>query len=255
MRGAVADLPRIIALCRAHGARLMVDEAHGTGVLGATGAGASELLHVQDAVDLRTGSFGKSLGSAGGFVAGSRELIDFLRFTSRAFLFTTSSVPAALGAALEAVRICRSPEGRERCERLLANALRLHAGLTELGFSVVAPTRLADGSEVVTPIVPVVVGDDELAMRLWRGLFDAGLFCNVALHPAVRRGSALLRMSVRAVHEPEHLDAALDRLARVARSVGLLPLPRPRLVPPLSPREPDVEVTAPVELEEVCAVA
>src|SRR5918912_121887 len=111
MEGDVADLPRIVELCRAHGARLMVDEAHAAGVLGARGAGASELLGVERDVDLRMGTFSKSLASCGGFIAGPHDVIDFLRVASRAFLFTASAVPAAVGAALAAVRICRSDEG------------------------------------------------------------------------------------------------------------------------------------------------
>jgi 8-amino-7-oxononanoate synthase len=111
MEGDVAPLPRIVELCRAHGARLMVDEAHGAGVLGARGAGAAELFGVEDGVDLRMGTFSKSLASCGGFIAGSSEVIDFLRITSRAFLFTAAAVPAAVGAALAALRVIRSDDG------------------------------------------------------------------------------------------------------------------------------------------------
>ena len=111
MEGDIAPLPRIVELCQAYGARLMVDEAHGAGVLGARGAGASELFGVEADVDLRMGTFSKSLASCGGFIAGPHEVIDFLRISSRAFLFTASGVPAAVGAALAALRIIRSPEG------------------------------------------------------------------------------------------------------------------------------------------------
>ena len=111
MEGDVAPLPEIVELCQAHGARLMVDEAHGAGVLGARGAGTSELLGVEDQVDLRMGTFSKSLASCGGFIAGSHEVIDFLRIQSRAFLFTAAAVPAAVGAALAALRIVRSQDG------------------------------------------------------------------------------------------------------------------------------------------------
>src|SRR5215210_5588785 len=110
MEGDVAPLPQIVELCRAHGARLMVDEAHGAGVLGARGAGTAELFGVEDGVDLRMGTFSKSLASCGGFIAGSAEVIDFLRITSRAFLFTAAAVPAAVGAALAALRIVRSAD-------------------------------------------------------------------------------------------------------------------------------------------------
>src|ERR671936_79931 len=137
MEGDVAPLPQIVELCRAHGARLMVDEAHGAGVLGARGAGTAELFGVEDRVDLRMGTFSKSLASCGGFIAGSHEVIDFLRISARAFLFTAAAVPAAVAAALEAVRICRSPDGPELFARVLDNARHLHAGLRELGYRVV----------------------------------------------------------------------------------------------------------------------
>jgi len=215
MEGDVCDLPTVARLCRAHGARLMVDEAHAAGVLGERGAGASEALGVEDDVDLRMGTFSKSLASCGGFIAGSSEVIDYLRIHARAFLFTAAAVPAAVAAALAAVRICRSPEGVELLRRLLDNARYLHAGLTELGFNVVAPTRALDGSELATPIVPVVVGDDWQAVLLWKALYDAGVYTNVALYPAVPRGGALLRTSVMATHERDQLDRALEIFARV----------------------------------------
>ena len=137
MEGDIAPLPRIVELCQAYGARLMVDEAHGAGVLGARGAGACELFGVEADVDLRMGTFSKSLASCGGFIAGSHEVIDFLRVTSRAFLFTASGVPAAVGAALAALRIIRSPEGPELFARVLDNARYLNRGLHDLGFRVV----------------------------------------------------------------------------------------------------------------------
>src|SRR5215212_1282888 len=139
MEGDVADLPRIVELCKAHGARLMVDEAHGAGVLGARGAGASELLGVEREVDLRMGTFSKSLASCGGFIAGSHEVIDYLRVTSRAFMFTAAAVPAAVGAALAALRIVRSEDGPPLFARVLENASYLNRGLHELGFQVVEP--------------------------------------------------------------------------------------------------------------------
>src|SRR5207248_6898179 len=101
---------------------------------------------------------------------------------SRAFMFTASGVPASVGAALAAVRICRSEEGQQLFARVLDNAGYLHRGLRELGLQVVEPTRLADGTEVVTPVVPVVIGDDWKAALLWKALYDAGLYVNVALH-------------------------------------------------------------------------
>jgi 8-amino-7-oxononanoate synthase len=222
MEGDVCDLPHVVEVCRKHGARLMVDEAHGVGVLGARGAGACEAFGVEELVDLRMGTFSKSLASCGGFIAGPADVVEFLRIQSRAFMFTASSVPAAIGAALAAVRICRSSEGPALFARVLENARYLNRGLNSLGFSVVEPTHLADGTDLFTSVVPVLVGDDWQAALFWKALYDAGVYTNVALYPAVPRGRALLRTSVMATHEKEHLDRALDIFERVGKQAGLI---------------------------------
>jgi 8-amino-7-oxononanoate synthase len=232
MEGDIAPLGEICELCSRYGARLMVDEAHAAGVLGASGAGTAELLGVSERVDLRVGTFSKSLASCGGFVAGSAEVIDYLRVSSRAFLFTASAVPAAIGAALSALRVLRSEDGPALLARALENALRLRDGLADIGYAVVAPQTLpGDGSvqehapglragpdgthTIVTPIVPVLVGDDWKAALLWKALYDAGVFVNTGLHPAVPPGGALLRTSVMATHDAATLDRALETFARV----------------------------------------
>ena len=158
----------MVELCRRYGARLMVDEAHGVGVIGARGAGASELFGVESSVDLRMGTFSKSFASCGGFIAGPAEVIEYLRIAARAFLFSAAAVPSAVGAALAALRVIRS-EGPELMAKLLDNAAYLHAGLTEIGLRVVEPTELPDGSRALTPIVPVIVGDDMVRRRLLEG--------------------------------------------------------------------------------------
>src|SRR5215208_7463985 len=219
MEGDVAPLPDIIALCREHGARLMIDEAHGVGVLGARGAGACELMDVEDQVDLRMGTFSKSLASCGGFIAGPADVIDFLRVQSRSFMFTAAAVPAAIGAALGALKIIRSEEGPDLMAKVLANARYLHDGLADLGYGVMEPNRMPDGSGLITPIVPVLIGDDWKAVMLWKALYDASVYVNVAIYPAVQRGGALLRTSVMATHEREHLDRALDAFGRVKDEV------------------------------------
>jgi 8-amino-7-oxononanoate synthase len=218
MEGDIAPLPEIADLCEEYGARLMVDEAHALGVLGARGAGTCELLGVENRVDLRMATFSKSLASAGGVIAGTADVIEYLRLNARSFIFTASAVPAAVAATLAAVRICRSDEGRELMGRTLANARYLHAGLAGLGFDLVSPTRLADGTEVVTTVVPVVVGEDWKAALLWRALYDAGVFVNVAVHPAVGPAGALLRTSVMASHDEQTLDLALERFGAVKRA-------------------------------------
>jgi 8-amino-7-oxononanoate synthase len=252
MEGDIAPLHEICELCERYGARLMVDEAHGAGVLGSRGAGTAELLGVADRVDLRMGTFSKSLASCGGFVAGSHEVIEYLRLYSRAFLFTASAVPAAVGAALAALRVLRSPDGPPLLARVLENARHLRDGLEAQGFAVVQPQMLpseasvqehapglraasagGDGSAasqtIVTPIVPVLVGDDWKAALLWRALYDEGVFVNTALHPAVPPGGALLRTSVMATHDTATLDRALEAFARVKRAFEVEhgPLPAP----------------------------
>ncbi len=222
MEGDVCDLPPIVDLCKRFGARLMVDEAHGVGVLGSRGAGACELFGLEDEVDLRMGTFSKSLASCGGFVAGTEEVIEYLRIASRAFIFSASAVPAAVGAALGALRIIRS-EGPDLFERLLGNAAYLRQGLRDLGLKVVEPGTLPDGTEATTPVVPVMVGEDWQAVLLWKALFDAGLYTNVALHPAVPPGGALLRTSLMATHERDHLDRALGIFDRVTGDFPDLP--------------------------------
>ena len=255
MEGDIAPLNDICDLCERYGARLMVDEAHGAGVLGARGAGTAELLGVADRVDLRMGTFSKSLASCGGFVAGTSDVIEYLRLYSRAFLFTASAVPAAIGAALAALRVVRSDDGPPLLARVLENARQLRDGLQERGFAVVSPQALpldarvqehapgllagaGDDSlrqTIVTPIVPVLVGDDWKAALLWRALYDAGVFVNTALHPAVAPGGALLRTSVMATHDQATLARALDAFARVKREFesehGPLPGPSAHVSP------------------------
>jgi 8-amino-7-oxononanoate synthase len=208
MEGDMASLPEITELCGRHGARLMVDEAHAVGVLGERGTGACEAYGVEDSVDLRMGTFSKSLASCGGYIAGPADVIDFLRIQSRAFMFTASAVPAAVGAALGALRILRSEEGPQLMERTLENARYLREGLKRLGYETI-------DSDPVTPVIPALVGDDWQAVLLWRALYDAGVYVNVAIHPAVPPGGALLRTSVMATHEREHLDRALTMFEKV----------------------------------------
>ena len=235
MEGDVAPLPEIAELCERFGARLMVDEAHALGVLGARGAGTCELLGVEDRVDLRMATFSKSLASCGGVIAGPADVIEFLRIQSRPFMFTASGVPAAVGAALAAVRICRSDEGRELFARVLDNARYLHRGLSELGLRVVEPprgwptaprsSRRSSRSSSATTGRPCCCG---------RRSTSAGVFVNTAMHPAVPPGGALLRTSVMATHDHATLDQALEIFAAAKREFEAEhgPLPGPPEPPP-----------------------
>jgi 8-amino-7-oxononanoate synthase len=165
------------------------------------------------------GTFSKSLASCGGFVAGPREVVEYLRISSRAFLFTAAAVPAAVGAALAALRVVRSADGPPLLRAVQDNARYVRDGLEERGFAVVEPQRLPAGhpygADIVTPIIPVLIGDDWQAGLMWKGLYEAGVFVNTALHPAVPPGQALLRTSVMATHDAATLEQALDAFARV----------------------------------------
>ena len=186
MEGDVAPLPEIAELCRRFGARLMVDEAHALGVLGARGAGTAELLGVEDRVDLRMATFSKSLASCGGVIAGPADVIEFLRIQSRPFMFTASAVPGRGRSGAGGGQDLPLRRGPASCSRACSTTRdTCTPGSARSGFAVVEPTRLADGTEIVTPVVPVVVGDDWKAGLLWKALYDAGVYVNVAIHPAV----------------------------------------------------------------------
>jgi len=205
MEGDMAPLRQIADVCDEYGARLLVDEAHALGVLGPKGAGLSADASIQP--DLVMGTFSKSLASCGGFLIGPRSVLDWFRIACRPFLFTASGVPAALGAALAAVRIAVEEDWRR--EAVAARSAQLRDGLRDLGF--------VAGGDPGSPIVPVHIGDDMQAVLLWRALLDHGVYVNCAVAPAVSPKRALLRTSVMATHTERHIDDALH-IFEVARS-------------------------------------
>ncbi|MFF5173715.1 aminotransferase class I/II-fold pyridoxal phosphate-dependent enzyme [Micromonospora sp. NPDC000089] len=223
MQGDLSDIVTVTGLSRRYGARLLVDEAHAVGVLGPDGQGVAALAGLADGMDLRMGTFSKALGGSGGFVTGPADVIDFLRVQARAFMFTAAAPAGGLGATLTGIEIARSAEGEERRERLAANASRLRGALTELGFGVPPAPVWDSGVQVQTPILRVPAPDDETAARMWRHLYDEGVYVNVALYPAVPRGQAQLRVCVMATHTREQLDRVVDAFASLARTlpVGL----------------------------------
>jgi 8-amino-7-oxononanoate synthase len=169
------------------------------------------------------GTFSKSLASCGGFIVGPADVIEYLRISSRAFIFSASAVPAAVGAALAALRVIRS-EGPDLFAALLGNAEYLREGLRSLGLRVIEPGTLPDGTVATTPVVPVIVGEDWQATLLWKALYDAGVYTNVAIHPAVPPSGALLRTSLMATHTREQLDRALAIIEKTI--AGFPDLPR-----------------------------
>jgi 8-amino-7-oxononanoate synthase len=208
MEGDVADLPGILKLAKPYGARVYVDEAHGIGVLGATGAGAAEHLGVLDEVDLVMGTFSKSLASVGGFIAGERAVIEYLKHTARPFVFSASLPAASTAAVAAALGIMRKEP--ERRQRLLRIAGFLREELRARGFHVLPGE---------TAIVPVVIQEETDLCRLCRALLEDGIYINPVLRPAAAQN--LLRISCTAAHTEHHVDRLVSTLAKTARALGI----------------------------------
>jgi 8-amino-7-oxononanoate synthase len=206
MEGDLAPLPEIVGLADRYDAFVMLDEAHATGVLGSKGEGALEHFGLHGQVQVVMGTLGKALGSVGGFIAGSRDLVDVLAGSARSFLFTTSLPASAAAAALASLRILRAEP--ERVERLWNNAQRLHAGLTELGFQV---------AREAAPILPVFLADGSAASLMSAGLFERGVVVQPVGPPYVPAGTSRLRVIASAAHSPEDVAEALAAFGALAR--------------------------------------
>ena len=217
MDGDLARLDELAAVKREFSALLMVDDAHGTGVLGKTGRGSAELLGVMAEIDIQMGTFGKALGSFGAYVAASRELVDYLINWARSFIFSTSLPPAVLAASLAALDLVDSAEGIRLREKLAANAELFRDGLREAGFSTM-------GSE--TQIVPLLVGEAGPAMEFTRQLLEEGIFAQGIRPPTVPAGSCRLRCTVMATHTEDDLKRAVAVMAKVGKRLGITDLGR-----------------------------
>jgi len=210
MEGDIADLPKLVPLCRKYGAALAVDDAHSIGVLGPTGAGTAEHFGLTHDVDLIVGTFSKSLASIGGFVAGDEYVIHYLRHHARSMIFTAALPASNTAGVLAALEILEQEP--ERRVALWENTRRLANGLKSMGFDI-GPSE--------TPIVPVLIGPLEQTLVVWRKLFDAGVFTNPVVPPAVPPSQCRLRASVMATHTAEQVDFALEAFAGVTRAVGV----------------------------------
>ena len=207
MDGDLAPLPELAALCRDHGAALMVDDAHGFGVLGVDGRGAPEQLGTRP--DIYVATMGKSLGAAGAFVAGSETLIEYLIQRARSFVFSTAPPPAIAAAAREALRIIRVEP--ERRAQLHANIARLVNGAAQLGIHLGAP-GIADSGIGLTPILPLVIGDSARTMAVSRALFERGCWVAGIRPPTVPAGTSRLRITLSATHTADQVDGLLDAM-------------------------------------------
>ena len=211
MEGNIVDLPTLVEIKEEYGARLLIDDAHSVGVLGPNGGGTGEHYGMQDRVDLTMITFSKSFASIGGAVAGPEDVIHYLKHHSRPLIFSASMPGSAVATVLACLDIMeREPERRRR---LWENASYLRGGLNSLGFDTA-------GSE--TPIIPVASGNMEKTFIFWRALYDAGIFTNPVLPPAVPENACRLRTSVMATHTREQLDRVLDAFQCVGRQLGIL---------------------------------
>ena len=211
MEGDLANLSEIVKLKERYGARLLLDDAHGIGVMGANGRGTAEYFGVEDRVDVIMGTFSKSFASTGGFVAGDEDVIYYIKHNARPMIFSAAIPPTQAAAALAALDIIeREPERRVQ---LWENVHRLKRGVDELGFNT---------GNSMSPIVPIIIGDEYQLIFFWKRLFEQGLFTNAAVPPSVEPGRALIRMSCIATHKPEHVDRALSILEATGREFGLL---------------------------------
>ncbi len=211
MSGNIVNLPELVRIARQYNARIMLDDAHGLGVLGKGGRGTANHFGLDEQVDIIMGTFSKSFASLGGFIAAEKPVIEYIKHHSPALIFSASMTPPQVAAVLKALEIIKSEP--ERIERLHYNANKVRQGLKNLGFNVL------DGQ---TPIVPVVIGDDLLTFKFWRRLFDSGVFVNAVISPAVPQGMQLLRLSFMATHEDKHLDIVIETFEKVGRELALI---------------------------------
>jgi 8-amino-7-oxononanoate synthase len=211
MGGDIAPLPEMVALCQKYGARLMVDDAHSLGVLGDHGRGTADHFGLTGQVDLIMGTFSKSFASLGGFIAGDDVVMHYVQHHARSFMFSASIPAANVAAALVALDIMEHEP--ERIERLWHNTRKMAAGFKAMGF---------DTGNSQTPVIPIMIGDDMKTILSWKALFEAGVYTNTVLPPAVPPNKSLLRTSYMATHTDEQLDRVLGVFEKVGKEMGLI---------------------------------
>lgn len=209
--GTIADVPNIVRLAKKFNARVLIDDAHSTGVIGKGGRGTASHFGLEKEVDMTMGTFSKTFASLGGFVVADKTVINYLKHIAPALIFSASPTPASVAAALTALDILiKEPE---RITRLIANADKMRKGFKEMGFNVI---------DSQTGIVPVIIGDDLNTFVFWKALFDAGIFVNAFISPGVPNGMQMLRTSYMATHEDKHLDRILDTVGTIGKRLGVI---------------------------------
>jgi 8-amino-7-oxononanoate synthase len=210
MEGDLAPLPEMTQIAKKYGARLMVDDAHGMGVMGG-GRGTAAHFGVTTDVDLIMSTFSKSFASLGGFIAGDENTIHYIKHTARALIFSASIPPANTAAALAALHVMRDEP--QHSHRVIEVADKMRKGFTELGFNI---------GNSITPVVPIIIGDDDRTFMTWKMLFENGVFVNPVISPAVSPGHQLLRTSYMATHTDAQMDRVLEVFAKVGKEMGLI---------------------------------
>ena len=209
--GEIVDLPRLNKIAKEYNARILIDDAHAVGVIGKGGRGTASEFGLEDEIDMTMGTFSKTFASLGGFVASKKSIINYIKHHSLALIFSASPTPSSVAAALAALDILESEP--ERVNNLIRNANKIRTGLKAEGFNVI---------EGRTAIVPVIVGDDMLAFKMWKMLYDAGVFVNVFISPGVPPGRQMMRTSYMATHEDKHLDRILEIFRDTGKKLGLI---------------------------------
>ena len=211
MEGDLADVPRIVELKKKFNARLMVDDAHGVGVMGEHGRGTMEHFGLEHEADLVMGTFSKSLAAVGGYVVGDSKVIDYIKHNARSLMFSAAPPPASVASVIKAIEIIeREPERRQR--------LWDHTDYMKHEFS----TMGYDTGDSASPVIPLVVGEDMAAFKMTRRLQEEGVFVNPVVSPAVPEGRALMRTSYMATHTRDQLDTALEAFRKVGREMGII---------------------------------
>lgn len=209
--GDIVDLVGLNKIAKKYGARILIDDAHAVGVIGKGGRGTASEFNLENEIDMTFGTFSKTFASLGGFVAAEERVINYLKHNSSALIFSASPTPAAAAAALAALEILEKEP--ERVTTLISNANKIRVALKSLGFNVI------DGR---TAIVPVIVGSDELAFKMWKMLFEEGVFVNVFISPGVPPGKQMLRTSYMTTHEEHHLNYIIDKFKKVGQKFGII---------------------------------
>jgi 8-amino-7-oxononanoate synthase len=209
--GEIVNLPDIIDLAKKYNARVLIDDAHSIGVIGKGGRGTASYFNLTDDTDLTMGTFSKTFSSLGGFIAGPERVINYLKHHSHALIFSASPTPASCAAALASLEILE--QNPEIVNILIANSKYMQKGFLELGFNII---------ESETGIVPVIIGDTDLTLIVWKELYDEGIFVNAFIPPGVPPQMSMIRTSYMATHNKGHLNNILEAFEKVGKKLGLI---------------------------------